>query len=310
MTNYSALTSIVIPCYRDASGAIRAVSALLAMLGEEARRQTQLLVIDDGSQDDSALRISNAVGSEAQVLALETNRGRASARNIGVREAVGEYVVFMDCDCTPLTDIVQAHTRALADGVVASAGSVHGSGDNGFWDRYQRAVSRRRERLHDQGVSFSGSSQNLAVRRSEFLAVGGFDQAYERYGFEDRDLLIRLAQRGNIALNRAAIVQHHDRLTLMGVCRKMTETGRYSSGRFRQKFPDEYRVLGYEAADVANTSRPWLRGVASLGPGLIKPAAVAFDALERRLPLPLWLAAPVVRGLSGLAYLHGTSLRE
>ncbi|KFI21813.1 hypothetical protein HW44_13060 [Nitrosococcus oceani] len=307
--NNQVLTSIIIPCYRNTEGAIRAVHALVKVLGDSSQ-DVEIIVVDDGSGDGSAANITAATAGEAHVVGLEKNSGRSTACNAGAKYASGEYIVFMDCDCVPLTNIAQQHARQFAGGVVASAGVVEGSGDNGFWDDYQRLVSRRRARMYKRGFSFSSSSVNLAIRRRDFIAVGGFDQSYNRYGFEDRDLLIRLSRRGRISLTNKAIVRHMDKLTLVSICDKMAETGRYSSGRFRQKFQDEYSALGYEAVDVDNKKRPWLRGVAWLTSAMIKPAAYTFDMLEHRFRLPLWLGAPVVRLLSGLAYLNGTALRE
>src|SRR5690606_9894692 len=98
-------------------------------------------------------------------------------------------------------------------GAVASIGPVVGIG-RGFWHAFQVRSSARRAALHGRGVPYAGSTQNLMVRRDCFEVIGGFDEAYRAYGFEDRDFLIRLAAHGPIAWANDALIEHHDDLSL------------------------------------------------------------------------------------------------
>jgi hypothetical protein len=196
-----------------------------------------------------------------------------------------------------------AHFAALRDGAVATTGRVTGAGD-GFWHRYQTDASLRRERLHARGFQAAGSSQNLGVRAEAFAAIGGFDTRYRQYGFEDRDLLLRLARSGPIAWLPSATVAHRDALRMVDVARKLGEAGCHSSAAFGADHPEAYAALGYARLDVARHA--WLRGVASAFGVLVPACARVVDALLSA-PLPYLFKAALVRATSAFAFWAGTA---
>lgn len=294
----------MIPVFNDANRAIQLVRTLSAQR-LPPNFDAEIIVVDDGSDDGSPDRIEADVGNDITLLRLPTNSGRAAARNSGASVARGEVLLFMDCDCLPAShDLVAEHLRTWAPGVVATIGPVTGNG-NGFWHRYQVAASKRRALQHAAGIYFSGSSQNMMVARTEFEACGGFDRNYFTYGFEDRDLQIRIAKYGRVAWAAEACVRHMDSLALPLVCRKMAEAGGSAALLFSLHHPKAYRALGYARLDVRQHA--WLQLPArSLG-RIIEPLARYSDhiILSRRVPYKLktWL----VKALIGLSYLVGTS---
>jgi glycosyltransferase involved in cell wall biosynthesis len=295
------LVSIVIPVYRDAERAHRAVEAILS---QTLPRQTsmEIIVVDDGSGDGTSERLSQLDDPRVRLLVLPENVGRSAARNTGALAAHGTTLVFMDCDCLPEGDhFVTAHLHALKN-AVASTGHVTGSGKD-FWGRYQRDASIRRQRQHANSMVYAGSSQNLAVRSAAFTDVGGFDTGYRQYGFEDRDLLIRLSQMGPVAWADAK-VHHMDVLTLCEVSQKMMVSS-HSSARFAKKHPDAYRALGYAAMDAREHS--WLNPLGTMIAPIVRPIATAIDRSEMLERLPYPAARALAKIVCGTAYLAGTS---
>jgi len=296
--------SVVIPVFRDG---LRAVVAVRQTRAQHLPPNValEIVLVDDGSDDDTAAQLASLSPSEASVFRLTTNQGRSVARNVGAKGATGDVLVFMDCDCLPMgNEFLTAHLEALASGAIASTGPVTGDGD-GFWDRYQREASQRRERQHREGMQYAGSSQNLAVRRDAFVAVGGFDAGYRRYGFEDRDLLLRLANTGTIAWAPEATVRHLDRINLTQVSSKMAEAGALSSLRFADTHPKAYRALGFARLDARK--RRWLRRPAQVLDGTLPSVARNVEFLLQRAWIPYAAKAAVVRLVTGLSYLAGTS---
>lgn len=299
----SDIVSIVVPVYRDGTRAIEAARAMAAQV-LPVGINVEIILVDDGSDDDTPTKLARDA-APAQVLRLERNAGRSAARNAGARLASGVVIVFMDCDCIPVgRDFLAAHLASLESGAVASTGSVTGRGD-GFWDRYQDEASLRRERQHAAGNPYSGSSQNLAVRKAAFEQVGGFDSGYRQYGFEDRDLLLRLSALGRIAWTPKAVVRHLDRLNLTQVSRKMAEAGEHSSLRFAARHPEAYRALGYARLDAR--ARPWLRFLARPLDVILGPLSRLLDRQLTKSVLPYALKALLVRLITGASYLAGTS---
>jgi glycosyltransferase involved in cell wall biosynthesis len=298
------LVSVVIPVFEDGERALSAVRSMLTQVLPDTT-SLEIIVVDDGSRDDTAASVAAVSDARVRLLRLAQNQGRSAARNAGAECARGNIIVFMDSDCLPLTDgFLAAHLDVLSRGHVASTGHVIGAG-GGFWERYQKEASSRRQRQHVRGHVYAGSSQNLAVLKSSFEQAGGFDIHYRHYGFEDRDLLLRLSDVGSVVWASGASVRHLDALTLPGICRKMTEAGEYSAGPFSIRHPAAYRVLGYAAIDARK--RSWLRPVGrQLGPHMPGIAQRVEPALHKTwLPYPL--AKTVVKFMSAASFLYGTT---
>lgn len=295
--------SVIIPVYRDWQRAMRLVEALERQ-ALSSDTELDLVVVDDGSNDQGSSVL--ATSRRALLVTLPENRGRAAARNAGFQAAKGSLVIFMDCDCLPGDDdYLNAHVRAMSPGAVASIGHVFGV-DGGFWDRYQQRASRRRESRYRAGDTWMGTTQNMALQAEAFRIVGGFDERYRQYGFEDRDLLLRLSRIGRIAWSDGAPVRHTDDLHLDTVARKMTEGARYSAPLFAHAHPAAYRSSGYASVDVE--LHRWLRMPARIVGPLAPRIARWGDPLLHALPFRV--ASLVVSSVSSLAFLHGSATRD
>ena len=71
--------------------------ALDSILGQTCR-DFELLVVDDGSTDDTAQRVADRADARIRLIRLETNQGRAAARNVALENARGAYLAWMDAD--------------------------------------------------------------------------------------------------------------------------------------------------------------------------------------------------------------------
>lgn len=296
------IISVVMPVYRDGLRALTAARELLKQVLPDGTT-LEVVVVDDGSSDDIAKLFHQCRDPRLQLLRLPINEGRSAARNAGARKAKGEIIVFIDCDCLPTrSDFLAAHVSALQDSQVASTGHVIGA-DAGFWSRYQQQASLRRRDQYAHGATYAGSSQNLAVRRSAFEKIGEFDIEFKHYGFEDRDVLLRLSEIGTVIWTARAVVRHLDKLTLTEVSRKMATAGEYSAERFAERHPAAYKTLGYSAIDAR--LHPWLRPVGRTLGRLALTSAPYLDRLLERMPFPI--AKIIVKTTSALAFLQGTT---
>lgn len=97
--NSSSITlSVVIPAYNYAAVLPRAIESVLAQA--ESAGSVELLVVDDGSTDDTAATLESLqtrYPGRFRVL-QKSNGGASSARNLGIREAAGDYLLFLDAD--------------------------------------------------------------------------------------------------------------------------------------------------------------------------------------------------------------------
>ncbi len=296
------MITIVIPVFNAAPAASKLVCQLDGLC-EKTGTDLELVLVDDGSKPEEYERLRALDSPRLVLLRHPSNRGRSAARNTGAAAARGKRLLFLDSDCLPATDdFLSRHVDTLEQGADVSLGPVLSRG-NGFWHRYQRRAMARRARQFDAGMVFAMTSANLMVKRHWFLRVGGFDEGYRGYGFEDRDLLLRLEAAGaRHAYTPDAGVYHEDELTLSAVVRKMAASGRSTSLRFRSRYHQAYRDLGYAALDVS--LRPWLAPAAWLGGMAVERMAPWLESWLERLPFAV--AAALVKAMGALAFMRGT----
>lgn len=85
--------SVIIPCYNAA----RHVGETLESVRRQTWRNLEVIVVDDGSTDDSA-RIAETFAGLDLVLVRQANRGQTAALNVGLAHATGDYIQYLDAD--------------------------------------------------------------------------------------------------------------------------------------------------------------------------------------------------------------------
>jgi glycosyltransferase involved in cell wall biosynthesis len=211
----SALLSIVIPVYNGGDD----LAACLDAVNRSTYRDFEMLVVDDGSSDDSP---SAARARGAKVLTTGGRRGPAYARNRGADAAQGEILLFVDADV-----LIQPGTLAhIAEAFAADSGldALFGSYDEdpaapNFLSQYKNLMHCF---VHQQGKRHASTFWTGcgAIRRSSFLSCGGFDENYREPSIEDIELGARLVRAGSrIELDPELMVKHLKHWTFGGLLR-------------------------------------------------------------------------------------------
>ncbi|WP_419943365.1 glycosyltransferase family 2 protein [Candidatus Palauibacter sp.] len=204
-----------------------ALDAVLRSLDDQTYRRFEVVVADDGSgPGTSALvaRRAEELGFRVRHVWQEDCGYRlAGIRNRAAAETDREYFVFLDGDCVVRPDFLRRHARLAEPGHFVRGSRVRldpklsGTAlQRGLpvhrWGTWRWLVERLRGRLDrftpllrvPLGPLRRASPRqwrgvkgcNLAVWRTDFLAVNGFDEGYEGWGFEDNDLVVRLIRHG------------------------------------------------------------------------------------------------------------------
>ena len=220
--------SVVVPT-RDRPRALQRCLHALAAL-DHPRERLEVVVVDDGGTADlsEALR-APADGLRVRVL-RQAHGGPAGARNAGADAADGQILAFTDDDCAPAPDWLRALLGALAPGPHVAVGgrTVNGLTSNPFAAASQ-AVQDLVYAHYNADPAAAGfvASNNLAMHRAGFRAVGGFDGARFPGASEDRDLCDRWRAAGRrLVYADAAVVWHFHDLSLGGFCRQHVGYGR------------------------------------------------------------------------------------
>ena len=234
--------SVVMPMWNVVENLPRVLPPLVAALRE--RRVVEVVVVDDGSTDDSA-RQCEAAG--LRVIPSGGRLGPAGARNVGARAVTGDAILFLDADVV-MHDDVPARVAARFDArpdLVALFGA--------YDDRPAAPgiVSRYRNLLHHHvHVMNAGEASTFwvgcgAVRRAALLAVGGFDaERYRVPSIEDIELGQRLrATGGRILLDPAIQGTHLKRWSFASMVRTDVLRRALPWGRLLQATPDVASAL-------------------------------------------------------------------
>lgn len=304
------LISIVIPAF-NAAGSLELTLGAVAQLHLPPGWLIEVVVSDDGSTDNTVEFVEQlGVPFPLRVVRGEVNRGRAAARNRGVAESDGEYVLFLDADCVLTSrDALDGAVAKIESGCDAVVGVVTGR-RGGFWGRLNLELMR--ERIARSDV-FYMTSAVLLIKKSLLLRVGGFYPGYKSYGFEDRDLFACLladsVAAARISIDTALAVDHDDEPTLRSLCEKQYLAGRYSAPIFMERHSNFYRKLPYFRVDssfyppavVASAVKCFCRPVVSLTP--------VWERLLNSSMLPFRLRRQIVRCYQAAAFFLGSSER-
>jgi len=174
-------------------------------------------VVEDGRSDADA----PAYPAHIRVLRLPERRGPAAARNRGAALATGDVLFFVDADVVVPVTAVATVQSSMSDPTVDAA--------IGSYDRNPQApnfVSQFKNLAHrffhqtagDTGSTFWGACG--AIRRTTFVALGGFDERFAQPSIEDIELGVRLSRRGGrIRIQKDLEVTHLKRWTLASLIR-------------------------------------------------------------------------------------------
>ncbi len=154
--------SVVIPCYNAGHRITEALDSVL----RQSHAAEEVIVVDDGSTDDSAERIAAHKASTHQ---LQSDRGGpAGARNVGIHAATGDAIAFLDADDQWNEDHLASAAKMLADNETVATMSNCSL----LFESSGKVVNRQRDLLSDRMQS--GMSHNTFAER--FAATGVFCQ--------------------------------------------------------------------------------------------------------------------------------------
>ena len=194
--------SIMIPTYNRKSMLEKCLKALFDQ--DYPKDKYEIILIDDGSTDDTKTMMESLSPScKLKYLRNEERKGIPRARNRGIREARGEYIIFVDSDVVVRPDFIKQHMnyhKKYLDVIV-----------NGELIRVFsfKQTGKKRKSILDFSLS-PFDTANVSVARKHLLEVGGFDEDF--LASEDLELGYRLKKAGlKCKRNRQALGYHFQR---------------------------------------------------------------------------------------------------
>lgn len=279
----SVTVSVIVPAYNTAGYIAETLASIMVQEGPEL----EVLVVDDGSTDRTPEVVKGIADPRIRYFRRENSGGPAAPRNLGVREAGGEFICFFDSDDLMAPGKLARQTAFMRERSLGWSATNFRKfyqcpeevGEN-FLDHYPR-FRRLREDLGDgpQIVipnrraldllfyeNFIGTS-SVMVRRDVLSAAGPFDESLQ--SGDDHDMWFRLARLGDIGFIDA--VGHYYRIRNTGislssrkkvllnrlqVIRKQLSAGttRRQRRQVRRLMAEYWLGIGYEYKDEGNLS--------------------------------------------------------
>lgn len=204
--------SIVIPNWNGEKLIRRNLPAVLATGANE------VIVVDNGSTDGSVIFLEKLQRSNKtiRIIKLDNNYGFAYACNLGVSKAKGEIVVLLNNDVIPERSCLKVLDGDFDDMKVfaVSLGETEWSWAKGMWKSgfIEHEPGKRTDKVH---ISFWASGGSAAFRRKTWITLGGFDNIYAPFYWEDTDLSYRAWKRGyKVVWNPKSVVRHQHESTV------------------------------------------------------------------------------------------------
>lgn len=244
--------SIVIPTFNRLTELRRVVEGVLAQVGEEDA-SAEIVVVDDGSSDDTWRWLRQRASTGVLRALHQENSGPARARNLGVREANGEVVLFLGDDTVPQPGWLLAHLEHHRlfgrEGPVAVVGytSFPARLDTPFLRFINEYGAQFGYQLieHSHNVPFKFFyTSNISMPRDEFVRRGGFREDFPAAAWEDIEFAYRACTEGmRLDYQPRARVLHHHRIQTRTFCRRQRTSGR-SAAIFSRLHPELAEFLG------------------------------------------------------------------
>jgi GT2 family glycosyltransferase len=196
--------SVIIPAHNNLAFTLRCLTALQRV---ESRHTFEVIVVDDASSDDTALRLGAWPG--LRLVSNSVRRGFVLACNVGAAVARGDYLVFLNND----TEVQSGWLDGLIDtfqlfpdaGLVGSRliypnGRLQEAGgivfSDGFAWNYGHLDDPRDPKYSYLREPDYVSGASIAIRQDFFEELGGFDEAFAPGYYEDVDLAFRVRAAG------------------------------------------------------------------------------------------------------------------
>jgi len=171
--------TVIIPTYNSSLTIDRCLNSLIHQ--DFPKKQVEIVVVDDGSTDNTVRIVKGYFLKTLKV----SRSGPYKARNFGAKQANGKILVFTDSDCIHERDwLTRIKNRFENTKIDAIQGPGNLTKQKNIWVQAECARQPMTKSF------FWGDTKNLAVRKSVFSKLGGFDERFSTGG--DAEFVYRL----------------------------------------------------------------------------------------------------------------------
>ncbi len=233
--------SVVVCTYRGH----RLLRGCLAALEKVNYADVEVLVVNDSADEEVARVVSDFPMAKHFPI---SHQGLSAARNVGAKNATGEIIAFTDDDCEADPDWLFWLAKGFEKGDFAAMGGPNVPPPPENWEQacVIAAPGGPCHVMLDDEEAEHVAGCNLAVRKTAWEAIGGFDEQFWKAG-DDVDFCWRLRDAGfRIGFSPPAFVWHHRRFSFKAYVKQQVGYGR-AEGLLVSAHPQ--RVAGFGPID-------------------------------------------------------------
>lgn len=248
--------SVIIPTYNRATSIGASIQSVL----DQTWQDFEIIIVDDGSTDNTRQVIEGFEDDRIRYICLEKNGGASHARNIGIGQAGGEFIAFLDSDDEWMPEKLEKQMQVMlqaSDKVGLVYCRMRGSRG------YEEPIICPELSLKKEGLA-GNLLRNLVrsnvigtpamlVRKKCLEQTGGFDEGLRC--LEDWELVLRIAERWEIAFVDDILVEvHFSQGSVSGNYKGYVETRCYLIAKYWELMSQE-GVLNKAAEEVLMTAK-------------------------------------------------------
>lgn len=181
--------SVIIPYYNDG----KYIAEAVASVEQQTYSDIEIILVNDGSTDAESIRIFDAIQIKKGIKLHEENAGPSAARNLGIMQANGKYILPLDADDKIAPTYIEKAVAILENnpqcGIVYCEGSFFGT-DGGKWHLPPFTMGR----MLLSNIIFNAG----LFRKEDWEVCGGYDESL-RIGIEDWDFWLNILELGRVA---------------------------------------------------------------------------------------------------------------
>ena len=204
-------TSVIITTFNDAEYLKRSIPSVI----NQTSKPKEIIIIDDGSSDNQAKEIVDSFHNHTDIsiiLKKKKNGGPSSARNVGIKLAKGEFILFLDADDELLKNSLEWREEIL-ESLDQNYASIYCSKikliDNKrkIKEKIFETDGKLNVRLIGRNNGIPGQITHHLFRRDIVNEVNGYNESLKFN--EDFEFLLRIAKKGLFfGVNRVGFIQH------------------------------------------------------------------------------------------------------
>ena len=204
-------TSVIVITYNDGDFLKRSLPSII----NQSQKPLEIIIVDDGSDNNLAERIANSFMSNSDIPIIyekKENGGPSSARNLGIKIAKGEYILFLDSDDELLSDSLEWRQKTL-DSLNENYASVYCNSIN---------YSKNKQKVKDEVNEINGEIDGCLVGRKKGVPGGSpyhffrKEVLMESNGYnellkfnEDFELILRISKKWLFfGINKPGFIRH------------------------------------------------------------------------------------------------------